>query len=146
VDAFGPARLASGEAGPRRGGEVPRKGERFHQERALSKRASQSYTELLQDLLEKVRGTEEVPVFQVDGGGAPDRRAVREDGFSVLVAAGAHAERSVHVVRYERAELHESGMPFDLTWELRGGNSARTRRPERNSRPSRGGSCGASPQ
>jgi hypothetical protein len=93
--------------------------ERLHRERTLRKRASQSHADLLREVLEKVRGTEGVLAFQVDGGGAPGRRTAREDGFSVLVAAGAHAERSVYVVRYERAELHESGMPFDLTWELR---------------------------
>jgi hypothetical protein len=94
--------------------------ERFHQERTLPKRASQSHADLLREVLERVRGTEGVLAFQVDGGGALGRGAARQGGSSVLVAAGVHAERSVYVVRYERARLHESGTVFNLTWELRG--------------------------
>jgi hypothetical protein len=94
--------------------------ERFHRDRTLPKKASQSYADLLQEVLEKVKGTEGVLAFQVDGGGALGERAAQRSGSSVLVAAGAHAARSVYVVRYERAELHESGTVFNLTWELRG--------------------------
>jgi hypothetical protein len=47
-------------------------------------------------------------------------RRVGERGSSVLVVAGVHAERSVYVVRYERAQLHESGAGFNFTWELQG--------------------------
>jgi len=93
--------------------------ERLHRERTLPKRASQSHADLLREVLEKVRGAEGVLAFQVDGGGTLGRR-VGERGSSVLVAAGAHAERSVYVVRYERARLHESGAGFNFTWELRG--------------------------
>jgi hypothetical protein len=101
-------------------GESIERRERFHRERILPKRASQSYADLLQAVLEKVRGTEGVLAFQVDGGGMLGKHAAQQSGSSVLVAAGAHATRSVYVVRYERAQLHESGMVFDLTWELRG--------------------------
>lgn len=94
--------------------------ERFHQERTLPKRASQGYADLLQEVLEEVRGSEGVLAFQVDGGGTLGRRAAGEGGSSVLVAAGVHAERSVYVVRYERSQLHESGTVFNFTWELRG--------------------------
>ncbi len=93
--------------------------ERLHRERTLPKRTSQSYADLLREVLERVRGTEGVLAFQVDGGGMLGRRAARQGRSSVLVAAGVHAERSIYVVRYERAQLDEFGMVFNLTWELR---------------------------
>ncbi len=94
--------------------------ERLHRERTLPKRASQSHADFLREVLERVRGTEGVLAFQVDGGGVRDERAARQSRSSVLVAAAVHAERSVYVLRYERARLHESGTVFSLTWELRG--------------------------
>jgi hypothetical protein len=101
-------------------GEFIGRREGLYRERTLPKGASQGHADLLREVLEKVRGTEGVLAFQVDGGGALRGRAEEQSGSSVLVAAGAHATRSVYVVRYERAQLDESGMAFDLTWELRG--------------------------
>jgi hypothetical protein len=112
-------KLPEGKVLERVGKSLERR-ERFHRERTLPKGASQSYTDLLREVLEEVRGAEGVLAFQVDGGGALGKQAAQQGGSSVLVAAGVHAERSVYVVRYERAQLHESGMVFNLTWEVRG--------------------------
>jgi hypothetical protein len=92
--------------------------ERFHQERILPRKASQSYADLLQEVLERVRGTEGVLAFQVDEGGA-DWRAARRSKSSVLAAVGAHGARSVYVVGYERPRLELSGEVPDLTRKLR---------------------------
>ncbi len=96
--------------------------ERLHRERTLRKRTSQGYADLLQEVLEKVRGTEGVLAFQVDGGGTDwrtDWRIARQTRSSVLAAAGVHGDRSVYVIRYERPCLELSGEVPDLTRGLR---------------------------
>jgi hypothetical protein len=95
--------------------------ERLHRERTLPKRTSQSYADLLQEVLEKVRGTEGVLAFQVDGGGADWRAAQQKSRSSVLAAVGVHGDRSIYVVRYERPRLELSGEVPDLTHKLRAG-------------------------
>lgn len=75
---------------------------------------------LLWELLDEVRGSEGVFVAQMDGGGVA-KRYVRQHGpasLSALVAMGVHANRSVYVLLYERAQTDWEGNPPDLTYKV----------------------------
>jgi hypothetical protein len=87
-------------------GSFVEKSERRYRKRTLSGDCV-SYTLIVGDALEGVRGTEGVLSLQLDGGGVPAgfNRVSGFVGSSVLVVAGAHGDRSVYVVRYGRDRM-----------------------------------------
>jgi hypothetical protein len=99
-------------------GEQVLKLERGHRTRVLldPDLGWETLSGLLWSLLEGVRGEEGLRSSQVSG--------TRTKGYdfpvaSVLVAAGAHAERSAYVLHYERTPTNWNGKPLDLTRWIR---------------------------